>query len=84
LLRSILLVVVVPALLVVGYAALSLQGHREDSPSQPMQTWPVGVSSLMLAAALAWAAARPSRGLQPVVVAVALVVFVASWATCLP
>lgn len=83
-LRAALLVVVIPALLVLGYAALSLQGHQEDFPSQPMQTWPVGVSSLALAGALAWAAVRPSRGVQPAVVAIALVVFVVAWATYLP
>jgi hypothetical protein len=84
LLRAVLFVVVVPALIFVGYAALALQGHREDFPSKPMQTWPIGVSSLVLAAALSWVAARPSRGLQPVIVGMALIVFLVAWATYLP
>lgn len=83
-LRASLLVVVVPALLIVSYGAFSLQGHREDFPSKPMQTWSIGVASLALAAALSWSAARPSRGLQPVVVAIALVCFLAAWAAYLP
>ena len=83
-LRAVLIVVVIPALIVVGYAALSLQGHQEDFPSKPMQTWPIGASSFSLAGALAWAAVRPSRGLQPPVVAIALLAFVAAWATYLP
>jgi hypothetical protein len=83
-LRGVLLVAVVPFLIVVAYGALSLQGHREDSPSQPMQTWPIGISSFVLAAALAWAAVRPSRRLQPVVIAIAFVAFAAAWATFLP
>ena len=84
LLRVALFVAVIPALVFVGYAALALQGHREDFPSEPMQTWPIGVSSLMLAAALSWVAARPSRGLQPVVVGVTLVFLLVAWATYLP
>lgn len=83
-LRASLLVVIVPALIVVSYGAFSLQGHREDFPSKPMQTWPIGVASLALAAALSWSAARPSRGLQPVVVAIALLFFLAAWAAYLP
>jgi hypothetical protein len=78
-----LLVVVVPALLIVSYAAFSLQGHQEDSPSKPFQTWPIGISSLLLAAALAWVAARPSRGLQPLAVALASVLFLLAWAALL-
>jgi hypothetical protein len=84
LLRALLLVLVVPALIFVAYAALSLQGHQEDFPSQPMQTWPIGISSLALAATVAWAAVRPSKGLQPVVIAIAIVAFAAAWATYLP
>jgi hypothetical protein len=83
-LRGVLIVVVIPALVVVGYGGLSLQGHQEDFPSKPMQTWPIGVSSFALAGALAWAAAQPSRGLQPVVVAIALVAFAVAWAIYLP
>lgn len=82
-LRAALLCVVIPALIVVGYAAMSLQGHREDYPSKPMQTWPIGISSFLLAAALSWAAARPSRGMQPVVIATCLVLFLAAWITFL-
>jgi len=84
LLRAALLVVAVPILVVVGYAAFSLQGHREDFPSEPMQTWPIGVSSLLLAAALSWVAARPSRGLQPVIVSMALALYLVAWASHLP
>jgi hypothetical protein len=82
-LRAALFVLVVPALVVVGYAALALQGDREDFPSKPMQTWPIGVSALLLAAALSWVAARPSRGLQPVVVVIALFFFFVAWASYL-
>jgi len=79
LLRATLAVLVVPALVVLGYAALALQGHREDFPSKPMQTWPLGVSALLLAAAVSWVAARPSRGLQPVVVVMALFLAIVTW-----
>jgi hypothetical protein len=82
-LRAALLVVAVPALVVIGYAALSLQGHQEDFPSKPMQTWPIGVTSLALAAALAWAAARPWQGLQPLLLVTCLALFVSAWATFL-
>jgi hypothetical protein len=81
--RAALLVVAVPTLILVGYAALALQGHREDFPSKPMQTWPIGVSSLLLAAALSWVAARPSRGLQPAIVGIALALFLVAWASYL-
>lgn len=79
LLRAALVVVVIPALVLIGYAALALQGHREDFPSRPMQTWPIGASALALAAALSWFAARPSRGLQPAIVAFALLLFFVAW-----
>ena len=82
-LRATVLVVVVPALVIVSYGAFSLQGHREDFPSKPMQTWPIGVASLVLAAALCWVAARPSRGLQPIIAVIALVCFMVTWAACL-
>jgi len=78
-LRASLLVVIAPALLIVSYGAFSLQGHREDFPSKPMQTWPIGVTSLALAATLSWVAARPSRGLQPLIAAVALMCFTVAW-----
>lgn len=71
----------IPALVILGYAALALQGHQEDYPSKPMQTWPIGASALLLAAALSWVAARPSRGLQPAIVAAALVLFIVAWAS---
>lgn len=83
LLRAALVVVAIPTLLVVGYAAFSLQGHREDFPSKPMQTWPIGVSSLLLAAALSWVAARPSRGLQPAIVSMTFALFLVAWASYL-
>ena len=83
LLRAVLATLVIPALLVVAYAALSLQGHREDYPSQPMQTWPIGLSSLLLAAALLWVTARPSRGAQPIVAAAASGFFLLTWAALL-
>lgn len=82
-LRVALVVLVIPTLLVVAYGALALQGHREDFPSEPMQTWPIGVSSLLLAATLSWVAARPSRGLQPAIIALALILFVVAWAALL-
>jgi amino acid transporter len=82
-LRAALLVVVIPALVIVSYGAFALQGHQEDFPSKPMQTWPIGVSALTLAAALAWVATRPSRGLQPLVAVVALVCFMVTWAAYL-
>jgi amino acid transporter len=82
-LRAVLLVVVVPALVIVSYGAFALQGHQEDFPSKPMQTWPIGVSALALAAALAWVATRPSRGLQPLVAVIALVCFMVTWAAYL-
>lgn len=83
LLRIALVVVVIPTLVVLGYVGLALQGHQEDFPSKPMQTWPIGVSSLILAGSLSWVAARPSRGLQPVIAAMALVFFLVAWAAYL-
>lgn len=80
LLRAGLVVVVVPALLFLSYAAFALQGDREDFPSKPLETWPIGVSALFLAAALSWLAARPSRGSQPLVVGIALLLFFLAWA----
>lgn len=80
LLRAGLIVVVVPALLFLSYVAFALQGEREDFPSKPLETWPIGVSALVLAAALSWLAARPSRGSQPLIVALALLFFFVSWA----
>jgi hypothetical protein len=80
LLRAGLIIVVVPALLFLSYAAFALQGEREDFPSKPLETWPIGVSALVLAAALAWFAARPSRGSQPLIVAIALLFFFLAWA----
>jgi len=82
-LRAALVVLVIPALVLLAYAALSLQGHREDFPSKPMQTWPIGLSALLLAAALSWLAARPSRGSQPLIVLSALMLFIGAWATYL-
>ena len=82
-LRAALVILVIPALLFIAYAAFALQGDREDFPSKPMQTWPIGVSSLLLTAALAWFAARPSRGLQPMIVVIALLFFCVTWATFL-
>ena len=78
-LRIALVVVVIPALVVLGYVALALQGHQEDFPSKQMQTWPIGASSLVLAGVLSWAAARPSRELQPVIAAIALAFFLLAW-----
>lgn len=84
LLRAVLLVLVVPGLIVVAYGAFNLQGHREDYPSEPMQTWPIGVTSLALAASLTWLALRPSRGFQPALVATTLALFALAWASFLP
>jgi hypothetical protein len=83
LLRGVLVVLFIPALIFIGYAALALQGDREDFPSRPMQTWPIGASALVLAAALCWVAARPSRGLQPVIAITALVLFIIACTTYL-
>jgi hypothetical protein len=83
LLRAVLLVLVVPGLVVIAYGAFSLQGHQEDFPSEPIQSWPIGVTSLALAAALSWAVLRPSRGLQPALIAITLLLFAAAWATFL-
>ena len=57
--RAIVLVVVVPMLLVVGYASFALQGSGTDLDSDPIQTWPFSVVSLILGGVLTWVAVRP-------------------------
>jgi FtsH-binding integral membrane protein len=80
LLRAITLVLLVPALIVIAWAAFNLQGYQNDPQSAVFQTWPVGVASLALAASLAWLAIRPSReSPQKVVTAGAFVAFMVSW-----
>jgi cytochrome bd-type quinol oxidase subunit 2 len=76
--RALVLIVVVPALLVVGIALWSLQGYQNEVGDQPSQTWPYGSVSLLLAAVLAWAAFRSrrlTRG-QWVFIGVVIAVFV--------
>lgn len=79
-LRAVCLVLVVPALLVLAWAAFGLQGYQNDPQSQSFQTWPAGVGTLLLAAALGWICTRrPSTPLQRWVMGLALFVFVATW-----
>jgi hypothetical protein len=78
-LRAITLALIVPALLVLAWAAFGLQGYQEHADAQVFQTWPAGVASLLLATALVWVAVRPSRELQPALVGLALLLFAVSW-----
>jgi len=57
-LRALTLVLVVPFLLVSAWAAFSLQGYTETYGAAGVQTWPIGVASLFLAAVLGWTAVR--------------------------
>ncbi len=79
-LRALTLVVVVPFLLLLGYAGFSLQGYTNDSGSKPLQTWPSGVASLLLAGILAWVAlkARPIGKGHLVLIGLAFAVLVLS------
>ena len=80
-LRAVCLVLVIPALLVLAWAAFGLQGYQNDPQSKPFQTWPAGVGTLALAAALAWICVRrPSDPLQRWTAALALIVFATTWA----
>jgi len=79
-LRAITLVLIVPALVVIAWAAFGLQGYQNDPQSDVFQTWPAGVASLALAGSLAWMAIRPSaKSLQGIVAGAAFVAFVVSW-----
>jgi hypothetical protein len=80
-LRAICLVLVIPALLVLAWAAFGLQGYQNDPQSKSFQTWPAGVGSLVLAAALGWICLRrPSTRLQRWVAGLAFFVFLVTWA----
>jgi len=48
-LRALTLVLIVPALLVIAWAAFGLQGYQNDPQSSVFQTWPIGVTSIALA-----------------------------------
>jgi hypothetical protein len=74
------LVLLVPGLVVIAWAAFGLQGYQNDPQSDTFQTWPAGVTSLALAASLAWIAVRPSgQPYQQIIAGLAFVVCVASW-----
>jgi hypothetical protein len=79
-LRAITLVLFVPALVVIAWAAFGLQGYQNDPQSDVFQTWPAGVASLALAGSLAWMAIRPSdESLQKIVASMAFLAFGTSW-----
>jgi len=79
-LRAITLVLFVPALVVVAWAAFGLQGYQNDPESAVFQTWPAGVASLALAGSLTWMAIRPSGGsFQKIVTGMAFAFFAISW-----
>lgn len=79
-LRAVTLVLLVPGLVVIAWAAFGLQGYQNDPQSDVFQTWPAGIASLVLAASLAWTAIRPLGGsLQKIVTAGAFVALVVSW-----
>jgi hypothetical protein len=79
-LRALALVLLVPGLVVLAWAAFGLQGYQNDPQSAVFHTWPLGVTSLALAASLAWMALRPSEeSLQKIVAGAAFVVFLLSW-----
>jgi hypothetical protein len=83
-LRALTLVLIVPALIVLAWAAFGLQGYQNDPQSDVFETWPAGVTSLALAACLAWIAARPSdEGFQRIITGMASVAFAVSWALVL-
>jgi hypothetical protein len=80
LLRAVALVLLIPALLVIALAAFNLQGYQNDPQSAVFQTWPIGATSLALAAALTWMVIRPSEDLpQKIVAAGTFVAFMFSW-----
>jgi hypothetical protein len=56
--RALIVVVVIPFLLFLGYVGFSLQDYTNDSGSKPLQTWPSGAASLLLAGILAWIALK--------------------------
>jgi hypothetical protein len=79
-LRALTLVLLVPALVVIAWGAFNLQGYQNDPQSAVFQTWHLGVTSLALAASLAWMSLRPSEeSLQKIVVAAAVGAFAISW-----
>lgn len=83
-LRALTFVLLIPALVVIAWAAFGLQGYQNDPQSDVLQTWPAGVASLGLAGSLAWMAVRPSDdSLQKIVAGVAFSAFVISWVAVL-
>jgi hypothetical protein len=56
--RVLIVLVIVPVLLVLAYVGFSLQGYTNDLGSRPMESWPLGTASLLLAALLTWVALR--------------------------
>jgi hypothetical protein len=79
-LRAITLVLIVPGLVIVAWAAFGLQGYQNDPQSDVFETWPAGATSLALAACIAWMAIRPSKtSLQKIVTGGAFAAFVISW-----
>lgn len=56
--RILILLVIVPALLVLSYAGFNLQGYQDDLETRPLETWPFGATSLVLAVVLARIALR--------------------------
>jgi len=83
-LRALTIVLLVPALLVLAWAAFGLQGYQNDPQSSVFQTWPIGVTSIALAGSLAWIAFRPAKeSPQRLVTAAAFVTFVLSWVSVL-
>lgn len=79
-LRALTLVLIVPGLVVLGWAAFGLQGYQNDPESKTFQTWPAGVASICLAVCLAWIALKPSHDPpQRVITGLAVVAFLVSW-----
>ena len=79
-LRAITLVLIVPTLVVIAWAAFGLQGYQNDPQSDVFQTWPAGVASLALAASLVWMAIYRSAGpLQKIITGMAFGAFVITW-----
>ena len=58
-LRAVIALLIVPILLVLGYAGFSLQGYTNDLGSRPVQSWQFGTACLILAGVLTWIALRP-------------------------
>ena len=78
--RAVIVLLVVPILLVLGYAGFSLQGYTNDLDSQPVQSWPFGAACLILAGVLTWTAlrSRPIGRVQFALIGLAVAVLVFS------